>query len=173
LGIIFSLQSLLPWTCKTINVLAQQGSLGFLSWKRRLAWVDCWLLRVKECYTFLSEENMLAKNLEHKLLRYRKEEEVGVGSVMRRGRVGQIWISSSGRTRRAFFFFFSSVRDEPYPQNVELGSSLSCRRFFSFLGKGKGPSCSVGLAFFTPMHGICRCDMFCKVTVMAKYLCGN
>ena len=40
------------------------------------------------------------------------------------------------------------MRDEPYPQNVELGSSLSCRRFFSFLGKGKGPSCSVGLAFF-------------------------
>jgi hypothetical protein len=46
---------------------------------------------------------MLAKNLEHKLLRYRKEEEVGVGSVMRRGRVGQIWISSSGMTRRVFF----------------------------------------------------------------------
>jgi hypothetical protein len=70
------------------------------------------------------------------------------------------------------------VRDEPYPQNIELGSSLSCRRFFSLLGKGKRPSCSVdcvlsGLHFSLQMHGICRCDMFGKVTVMAKYLCGN
>ena len=31
----------------------------------------------------------MAKNLEPKLLRHRKEEEVGVGSVLRRGRAGQ------------------------------------------------------------------------------------